>query len=560
MEIAKRKRTKKDTYTGTFLKDISEIKEPKIKARELTKEQKQFIASIPPKTKEQLAKISSKKSENDPPKNPLKPLKCILKKPGDKIKPKRTITLDPNYTKSRDQPENLSTEKTVKAAIPMQNSIPDFDRILGNTSKIKWIENILESEIAEIYMFLKSKILPTENNRLQYVFSLCDKYIIFHEIVYFIKSDGTYLLFIPPFYRIKLLRDTHSSILSGHFSGKKMFANLFYKYYWPSMRKDCDEVAMECEACLRTRMNKQSLPPLTPFRTRYPLELICIDLMDLGKTTSGNKYALILIDHFSKFCIGEPIPDKNSQTVATQIVNSFFLKLGTPEKMHSDGGPEFINSIFKEIQEILNVERSVTPAYHPNFNGACERVNQTIQKIIQRHRTLRSKYEWDELLPYAICAYNLSVHTTTNFPPFVLFFGRPFLNPEAPPYQPIEFPKYTIDIDTYLQNFRELWSEIVNEAVENSDEARQKFKNYFDKSNKTIPSKFKVGDNVMLLPPKLKPQLARDKTKPKATGPYIIIEIGNATAKIRMLNKNCRGVTLDNVDDKFELKVLLIDL
>ena len=225
--------------------------------------------------------------------------------------------------------------------------------------------------------------------------------------------------------------------------------------------------------------------------------------------------------------------------------------------MHSDGGPEFINSIFKEIQEILNVERSVTPAYHPNFNGACERVNQTIQKIIQRHRTLRSKYEWDELLPYAICAYNLSVHTTTNFPPFVLFFGRPFLNPEAPPYQPIEFPKYTIDMDTYLQNFRELWSEIVNEAVENSDEARQKFKNYFDKSNKTIPSKFKVGDNVMLLPPKLKPQLARDKTKPKATGPYTIIEIGNATAKIRMLNKKNRGVTLDNADDKFELRVTL---
>ena len=64
-----------------------------------------------------------------------------------------------------------------------------------------------------------------------------------------------------------------------------------------------------------------------------------------------------------------------------------------------------------------------------------------------------------------------------------------------------------------------MWSEIVNDIVENSEQARQKFKNYFDRANHSVPNKFQVGDNVVLLPPKLKPQLAKDKTKSKATGP-----------------------------------------
>ena len=76
------------------------------------------------------------------------------------------------------------------------------------------------------------------------------------------------------------------------------------------MRKDCDYIANECTGWLKTRFNKNSLPPLTPFKTKYSFELVCLDLMDLGKTSSGNKYALILIDHFSKFCIGEAIRQK----------------------------------------------------------------------------------------------------------------------------------------------------------------------------------------------------------------------------------------------------------
>ena len=76
------------------------------------------------------------------------------------------------------------------------------------------------------------------------------------------------------------------------------------------MRKDCDDIANECTGWLKTRFNKNSLPPLTPFKTKYSFELVCLDLMDLGKTSSGNKYALILIDHFSKFCIGEAIRQK----------------------------------------------------------------------------------------------------------------------------------------------------------------------------------------------------------------------------------------------------------
>ena len=80
-----------------------------------------------------------------------------------------------------------------------------------------------------------------------------------------------------------------------------------------------------------------------------------IDLLELSVTPTGNKYVLMVIDHFSKFMITEAIPDKQAQTVARALVEKVICVEGAPVRIHSDLGGEFINEILNEICKLLDI-------------------------------------------------------------------------------------------------------------------------------------------------------------------------------------------------------------
>ncbi len=68
--------------------------------------------------------------------------------------------------------------------------------------------------------------------------------------------------------------------------------------------------------------------------------------------------------------------------------------------------------------------KSLTTAYHPAGNGACDRVNQTIKKGIKKLLNEKDLEKWDSVLPMAVFAYNSTLHTATGFTPFSLMFGE----------------------------------------------------------------------------------------------------------------------------------------
>ncbi|RWS19366.1 Retrovirus-related Pol polyprotein from transposon-like protein [Leptotrombidium deliense] len=60
-----------------------------------------------------------------------------------------------------------------------------------------------------------------------------------------------------------------------------------------------------------------------------------------------------------------------------------------------------------------------TSIYHPEANGAAERLNRSIKQMLT---TLQGK--WDEKLPYVNFAYNTAVHEATGRSPFEAMYGR----------------------------------------------------------------------------------------------------------------------------------------
>ncbi|XGW11064.1 hypothetical protein V3C99_012511, partial [Haemonchus contortus] len=57
-------------------------------------------------------------------------------------------------------------------------------------------------------------------------------------------------------------------------------------------------------------------PGLKPIVTSKPYELVGVDILEIGLTSSGNRYILSVIDHFSKFGGAYAIPSKAASEVA----------------------------------------------------------------------------------------------------------------------------------------------------------------------------------------------------------------------------------------------------
>jgi hypothetical protein len=56
----------------------------------------------------------------------------------------------------------------------------------------------------------------------------------------------------------------------------------------------------------------------------------------LKVTANENKYIVIAVDYFTKFCISKAIPDITALTIAKLVFEEIFCKLGTPKSIISD--------------------------------------------------------------------------------------------------------------------------------------------------------------------------------------------------------------------------------
>uniref|UniRef100_A0A914HQZ2 RNA-directed DNA polymerase n=1 Tax=Globodera rostochiensis TaxID=31243 RepID=A0A914HQZ2_GLORO len=395
----------------------------------------------------------------------------------------------------------------------------------------KWIKGVKSSELQSVYDFLKRKPTTMNASEMQSVTDKIHNFTIIDELLYFCNpKSGQLQLFVPSEFRPELIERRHQGKCSGHMSGKKIFMQLAEKFFWPNMLGDCVKFALNCRICAHARKPRKNEPPMQTVHTLEPLELVCIDILSIGPSESANRYVLVAIDHFTKYIVATPIPDKTSETVARAFVKEFILVLGAPKRIHSDKGGEFVNETLNEILKLLGIEKTVTAGYDPQANGVTERANQTILNMLRR--STESNWSWDERIPFIAFAYNTTPSDVTGFSPYHLLFGKPANFPGDQEMKGQVNPSYTVDEDTYLQLFRENLRDIIRQAGKNSQNAREKTKRQYDSRQNVRAEKFKKGEKVMVIFPGSRARAPHKKLLWNSYGPYTIIEMGPSSAKL----------------------------
>ncbi len=217
----------------------------------------------------------------------------------------------------------------------------------------------------------------------------------------------------------------HDTVLSGHLGYKKTFEKIFQRFYWFGMREDVRIYIASCEVCGANSLpNHHPKAPLGDMRVGAPLDRLSTDVLGpLPLTQRGNRYILVVTDHFSKWVELTATPDQTAQTCARIILNEVIARFGCPLSLHSDQGRNYESSLFAELCNLLEIRKTRTSPRNPKCNGQAERFNKTMIRMIRAYLKGEQR-NWDLNLGCLAAAYRATPNDSTGFTPNLVMLGR----------------------------------------------------------------------------------------------------------------------------------------
>lgn len=129
--------------------------------------------------------------------------------------------------------------------------------------------------------------------------------------------------------------------------------------------------------------------------------LIIIGPMPISK---GYRYCLTIIDRFTRWPEGIPLPDISTNTVATVIFTKLDGKIRHSTPHHDRSSRQFEAELFKRLMQLTNSTHLRTTAYHLSTNGLVERFHRQLKTAIKCHQT----ENWIEILPVILMGIRLA--------------------------------------------------------------------------------------------------------------------------------------------------------
>ena len=310
---------------------------------------------------------------------------------------------------------------------------------------------------------------------------------------------------LPTVLQPRALNIMHYAPAAGHPGQTRMYTTMRRLFYWPHMSADIFAIVRDCPSCSRERLKQRKRQePLQLFQPTGPLEDVALDLLGpFPKTKQGYQSILVITDRFSKLCQAIPMKTTDAMDCALAFVNHWIYKYGSPARLISDNGPQFVARFFQSVCRILGVRNVFTTAYHPETNGQTERYNRSLLAML-RHYVSEHQDDWDYFTPTLTFAYNMTVHRSTGTTPFELVLSRP-----PPPFAIQRMPVTEKATRRKKLDLRDEFIDRLTNAVESANErlsaAQERYKTDFDKRIKHRLPELKEGDWVWLdrkeLPP-----------------------------------------------------------
>jgi len=156
-----------------------------------------------------------------------------------------------------------------------------------------------------------------------------------------------------------------------------MYAAMRRYCYWPGMAEDVVLHVRNCASCARGRVRPlRAAAALQLFPATLPFQDIATDLFGpLAKTAAGNEYIMVMTDRFFKLVRAIPMRKIRAVDCGSVLLDNWIGAYGPPDRVLSDGGPQFTAQFWHQVCNLLSVEAKVTTPSRPQTHGQAERFN-----------------------------------------------------------------------------------------------------------------------------------------------------------------------------------------
>jgi|TARA_B110000285_G_scaffold14217_1_gene13985 hypothetical protein len=148
---------------------------------------------------------------------------------------------------------------------------------------------------------------------------------------------------------------------------------------------------------------------VAPF-ARFEYQIDIMDMVSLQTQNNQPRYALVVIDIFSKLGDAQPLHNKDSISVYNALV-IIFKKMGYPMSIYSDDDGAFKSKV-KTFFDGEGINHIVTST-HANV---AERWIRTLKNGIH-DRVRFTKGKWEDMLKIVVNKYNNTIHSSTKLKP-----------------------------------------------------------------------------------------------------------------------------------------------
>ena len=352
---------------------------------------------------------------------------------------------------------------------------------------------------------------------------------------------------LPKKLRAVVLRSAHDHPMSGHFAEDRTWSNVTRHFFWPGAQNDVVNWVKSCRACNGFAVSRYVNRPLIPIESMERFELVCYDLAGPFVPSAGarNLYALIIVDHFSKWPEIVPLTNIRAPTIANAIYEQWCCRYGVMTQLHSDGAPNVHGEVLKELCAKIGTVKSKSSRLHPQGDGLAEAAIKIMKYSIRKQVEEYGK-DWDTYLQPTAFAMRSAVNSGTKCTPAELVLGDNLVRPidvSVPQEKSTPFAKKQAkEFAQHLSKKIAASSDAVNANLAKS---RREMKKTYDRKNSH--HQINVGDHVMLWWPYTRAGIPR-KFQPQWKGPFVVKHvIGTTNCTIELSDGSYKPVHMNQL-------------
>ena len=326
---------------------------------------------------------------------------------------------------------------------------------------------------------------------------------------------------------------------ASHLGRRKTLELIKRGYFWRGMEGDVRKHVGECKECMMVKQDsKQSKGFQMGLRPAGFMEEVFIDgYGPFAASSTGNRYALTIVEKVSGLCVVAFLAEMNKFEVAAALHQHWFSRFGRCKFIISDNGNEFRNNFLATMLRYCGVEHRFSSIYNPRSNLS-ERVHSVFRACITIGcEKVQSFALWDYILANAVFSMNNAPMEGRAYSAHEILYGCNWKYAIEDEWE-VDGELEAGGLDAFVGGKRELLK-IVRESIEDTIASLRE-----DGANRVNltrePHVFQVGDLVgrRIVQHSSEEKKISAKFAVMTSGPYTVQEINNEGLSLRLASED----------------------